>query len=236
MPAFVENTLQTLKAEIDAIFGTQATFRGEFEGVQSGVSRDILRQQAGNSLAQLSRGIERMMDDLYRGWLHIIMVYANDPEFVKDQIKPILGDRTEKYIEFLFNNDDGIEVNVLPGTILPDDPVTKAAQAMELAGMNRITNELLYEQIGISNSEEEADKLDLNQTVIAIKAQALQQKAAKDAQETATMQNEAVNINKEIDALDSGGAPNPTEAPVPVPTNITINPSGGAPEPTQTAP
>jgi hypothetical protein len=152
-----------------------------------------------------------MMDDLYRGWLHIIMVYANDPEFVNDQIRPILGDRTDKYIEFLFNNDDGIEVSVLPGTILPDDPVTKAAQAMELAGMNRITNELLYEQIGIPNADEEADKLDLNQTVIAIKAQALQQKAARDAQETATMQNEAANINKEIDALDSGSSPSPEE-------------------------
>ena len=55
-----------------------------------------------------------MMDDLYHGWLHILMVYADDPEFVKAQIKPILGDRTEKYITSLFNGDDGIEVSVLP--------------------------------------------------------------------------------------------------------------------------
>ena len=73
-----------------------------------------MRQQAADSLAQLSRGIERMMDDLYHGWLHILMVYADDPEFVKAQIKPILGDRTEKYITSLFNGDDGIEVSVLP--------------------------------------------------------------------------------------------------------------------------
>lgn len=225
MPAFVENTLQTLKNEIDAIFGTQATFRGEFEWIQSWVSRDILRQQAANSLAQLSRGIERMMDDLYRGWLHLIMIYCDDPEFVKVQIKPILWDRTDKYVEYLFNADDWIEVSVLPGTILPDDPVTKSDQAMALAWMNRITNELLYESIGISNPNEEAEKLDLNQTIIAIKAQELQQREQQAQQETQVMRNEADNINKAIDSLDwwettdTGGQP---QSWIPAPVNISI--------------
>lgn len=229
MPAFVENTLVTIKAEIDAIFGTQATFRGEFEWIQSWVSRDILRQQAANSLAQLSRWIERMMDDLYRGWLHLIMVYADDPEFVKMQIKPILWDRTEQFITDLFNNDDWIEVSVLPGTILPDDPVTKSEQAMELAKMNRITNELLYESIGISNADEEADKLDLNQTTIAIKAQELQQRAQQQQQETQTMRNEADGINKAIEWLDWGWEAQPTTDTgwkpqwwLPAPVNISI--------------
>jgi hypothetical protein len=213
MPAFAENTLQMLKNEIDAIFGTQATFRGEFEGTQSGVSRDILRQQSANSLAQLSRGIERMMDDLYRGWLHLIMVYADDPEFVKRQIKPILGDRTDQYIEYLFNSDDGIEVSVLPGTIIPDDPVTRAEQAMELAKMQRITNTLLYESLKIPNADEEADKLDLNQTMIAIKAQELQQRATQKAQETQMMSGEADKINQQIDAMGAEAGIHPSTTP-----------------------
>lgn len=103
---------QTLENQIDSIFGTQATFRGEFEGTQSGVSRDILRQQAGNSLAQLSRGVERMMNNLYKGWLHILLTFANDPEFVEAQIRPILGQSTDDFITLLLNNEDGIEVTV----------------------------------------------------------------------------------------------------------------------------
>lgn len=201
MPAFAENTLITLKNEIDAIFWTQATFRGEFEGSQSWVSRDILRQQAGNSLAQLSRGIERMMDDLYRGWLHLIMIYADDPDFVKAQIRPILSERTDKFIKYLFDRDDWIEVTVLPWTILPDDPVTRAEQAMELAKLNRITNTLLYETLKIANADEEADKLDLNQTVVAIKAQELQQRATQATQANAMGTSEADKINSAIDAL-----------------------------------
>ena len=201
MPTFAENVLANLKNEIDAIFWTQATFRGEFEWIQSWISRDILRQQSANSLAQISRWIERMMDDLYKLWLHFIMVYADDPDFVKVQLKPILWDRTDKYVEYLFNAEDGIEVSVLPGTILPDDPVTKSEQAMELAWMNRITTQLLYEQIWISNADEEADKFDLNQTTIELKSQALQQKTQQQQAETATMRWEFDNINKTIDSM-----------------------------------
>jgi hypothetical protein len=31
-----------------------------------------------------------MMTDLYRGWLHLILVFADDPLFVDAQIRPIL--------------------------------------------------------------------------------------------------------------------------------------------------
>lgn len=148
-----------------------------------------------------------MMDDLYRGWLHLIMVYADDPEFVKAQIKPILADRTKKFVDYLFNNDDGIEVSVLPGTIIPDDPVTIAAQAIELAGMNRITNTLLYESLKIPNAEEEADKLDLNETTIAIRSQEIQQRATQKEQENAAMTSEADSINQQIDALGADASP-----------------------------
>ena len=151
------------------------------------------------------------------------MIYADDPGFGKAQIRPILGGRTERCVEMLFNNDDGIEVSVLPGTILPDDPVTKAEQAMELARMNRITNELLYESIGIPNPDEESDKLDLNQTVIEIKAQELQQRAAMQAQETATMQNEKENISQQIDELDVGWEQSAQTTPQwTAPVNISI--------------
>lgn len=121
-----------------------------------------------------------MMADLYRGWLHIILHFSNDPEFVQAQIYPVLGSSTEKYIELLFNNEDGIEVKVLPGSILPDDPVTMSEQAMELAQMNRITNELLYERIGIPNPDAEAEKLALEATTNEIKSQKLQQMAAQE--------------------------------------------------------
>jgi hypothetical protein len=211
MSVQTENLIAKMEAAIDAIFGTQATFRGEFEGVQSGVSRDILRQQAANSLAQLSRGIERMMGRLYRGWLHLILHYANDPAFVEAQIRPVLGELTDEYVSILFNDEDGIEVKVLPGSILPDDPVTMAEQAMQLAQMNRITNELLYERLGIPNAKEEAEKLALESTVNAIKAQELQMRAQQQQAEAQATQGEVSKIDAEIESI--GNEPqNPEDA------------------------
>lgn len=52
--------------------------------------------------------------------------------------------------------------------------------------MNKVTTEFLYEKLGISNPKEEAEKFDLSQTEIAIKAQELQRKAQEQIQEQAT--------------------------------------------------
>lgn len=213
LPPYIMNMYTTLQNEIDAIFWTQATFRWEFDWVQSWVSRDILRTQAWNSLAQLSRWIERMMNDLYKGWLHLILVFADDQDFVEKQIRPILWTSTDEFLELLFNDEDWIEITVKAWTILPDDKVTEWEQAMELAKMNKISMELLYERIGISNPEKEAEKFALEQTVNAIKSQHLQladQQAQAQAQQEqqakqqsqAVWQNELASIQKEIDNLD----------------------------------
>jgi hypothetical protein len=68
---------------------------------------------------------------------------------------------------------------------------------MELAKMNKISMELLYERIGISNPEKEAEKFALEQTVNAIKSQHLQladQQAQAQAQQEqqAKQQSQAV--------------------------------------------
>ena len=53
-----------------------------------------------------------MMNNLYKGWLHLILTFSNDPEFVEAQIRPILGQSTDDFITLLLNNEDGIEVTV----------------------------------------------------------------------------------------------------------------------------
>ena len=66
---------------------------------------------------------------------------------------------------------DRAEITVKAGTILPDDKITEAEQAMELAKNWKITMELLYERIWIPNPQKEAEKFAMEQTINAIKAQ-----------------------------------------------------------------
>jgi hypothetical protein len=133
--------------------------------------------------------------------LHLILVFADDPLFVDAQIRPILWTSTEEFLKLLFNDEDWIEITVKAGTILPDDKVTEAEQAMELSKDWKITMELLYERIWIPNPQKEAEKFAMEQTINAIKAQKLQADAQAETNKVEGWKNEIANISKEIDNL-----------------------------------
>lgn len=217
LPGYAQNTLSMLYTEIDNIFGTQQTFRGEFEAAQSGSSREVLRAGSENSLAPLSRGVERSVSHLYKGLLHLLYVFCDDSDFVENQIKPILGDLTDDFLELLYNNiEDGMEVSVLAGSMLPDDKVTQREEAIQLAQYGKISTRLLYERLGIINPEEEATKFETEATLAQIQNAKLemqakqeeariQAEAQKQAQGGAMAQSELANINSEIDSLGQEG-------------------------------
>lgn len=208
-PQQVYNLYLDLLDKIDAVFGTLATFRGESEGVMSGASREVLRTQSGDTLAQVARSVERCSADLYRGWLHIILAFIDDEAFLNDQIVPVLGtEDAKKYRQLLMNDRrQGIEVKVLPGSILPDDKATWASQALELAQRGRISNETLYERLGYPNPEKEAEKTALEAAKFQIQADELKAAAAAKLKEMDAANSEADSLRGEIDQLGAGGAP-----------------------------
>lgn len=212
-PQQVPQLFNILLDKIDATFGALATFKGESEGVMSGNSRQILREQSADTLAQVSRSVERCSADLYRGFLHVILTFLDDDQFMKDQIIPVLGEReASKYREMMMNDArEGIEVKVLPGSILPDDKVTWAQQALDLAKMGRISNETLYERMGYPSPAKEAEKTALEAAKFQIQADELKAAAAAKMKEVDAANAEADSLRGEIDQMGAGPAP----APVP---------------------
>ena len=98
LPGYIYQTILDLRGEIDNAFWAQQTFRGEYESAQSWTSREILRAGSENSLAILSRALERLNRDTFKLWLHMIYIYSDDADFVNSQIKPILGEEgTERF-------------------------------------------------------------------------------------------------------------------------------------------
>ena len=66
----------------------------------------------------------------------------------------------QEYRLLLTNNaQDGIEVEVVSGSMLPDDKIFQSQQAQQLYLVGKIATETAFERMGIKNPAEEADKL-----------------------------------------------------------------------------
>ena len=182
--------------------------------VQTKENQDNWNSEQTIPYSRFKKEIDRRKD-LERKIADLETKFANSTATAQDvewQIRPILWGSTENFLELLFNDNDWIEIDVIPGTMLPDDKVTEAEQAMELAKLNRISNKLLYERLWIANPSKEAEDFALEQTINAIKAQKLQAQARQEQQATQqaqawqqqeqqTVQNEVQDISKQIDNL-----------------------------------
>lgn len=179
LPGYVTATIDSLRLQIDNAFWAQQTFRGEYEAAQSGSARQVLRAGSENSLAVLSRAIERLMKEKFELWMHIFMIYSDDPDFRKNQIEKVLGvEAAERYFELMYDNPgDGMEIYVQEGSMMPDDKMAQREEAIMLAQYGRISTELLYKRLEIPNPEKEARKTLDEQAETEARASAIQTKA-----------------------------------------------------------
>lgn len=206
LPVFVSEQYQRTLNAIDSIFGTPATFRWDSDTTaQSWVSKEVLRQQAAGALAPLSRAIERTMDRIYKWWLHLILCFIDDDEFFQNQIVSVLWEEVAmEYRTLLTNNfGDGIEVEVVAWSLLPDDKIYQAEQAKELYLNWKIATDTAFERMGIKNPQEEADKLALEATVNQLKAQELERRASQEQKSAEFANQELGNINQEIGNMEN---------------------------------
>ncbi len=162
--------MQDSKNEIDNLYGTHSTTRGERSEQETARGREILRVGDEDRQAIIGRAMERMLTELYRAWTQLIKVY-----YVEDQLMPILGkDKETEYLTISRNNiEDGIEIDVEAGSTLPDDKVAQRAEAIQLRQLQSITTEKLYEKLGWENPMEEAKKFHQEQAQAQIDQQDL---------------------------------------------------------------
>lgn len=184
LPAYITNDMADSKAEVDNLFGTHSTTRGERNEQETARGREILRAGDEDRQSTIGRSIERMLAELYRAWTHLIKVY-----YVEAQLMPIMGkDKATEYLKVSRENiEDWMEVEVQAWSTLPDDKTAIAKQAMDLRGLQSITTEKLYEKLGWENPVEEAKKFHQEAAQAQLEAQEV---TAQWAQKTALAQQE----------------------------------------------
>lgn len=156
LPAFVENDMMHSISEIDNIMGTHSTTRGEREGRETATGRQILRESDRGRIDIIGRRFEEALHQLFEGWTQIVRVYYTAPKTVT-----ILNvDGSKEFLEYDQNSiEDGIEIKIVPGTLIPEDKASRRATALQLASAGLIDPITLFREMGYKNPEEMAKNL-----------------------------------------------------------------------------
>jgi hypothetical protein len=109
----------------------------------------------------VSEYLEQFADDIYNWFVQLLYVYDAGFQFVQGAVPP------------------KICVSVKEGSLLPKDSTSIANQALELAGMNKISNLDLYKRLEFPNPEELAANvwLEVNAPQLLFKDNPLVQEA-----------------------------------------------------------
>src|SRR3990167_4770900 len=123
LPSFIKDDLNHSTIELDNIFGTQPTFRGERGAQETATGRAILREQSFQRLEDLVDLVDNIHLQLYNWIFQIMKVKYTESHYVK-----YLGAEKARRVIELTRDDlsEGIEIQIIPGQIMPDDKIFKA--------------------------------------------------------------------------------------------------------------
>jgi len=158
LPVMVKEDLILSIQAVDSIFGTQPTFRGEKQGAETATGRAILREQSFQRLTELIDLVDGLHLEIYNWWLQFIKIRYTESHYVK-----ILGRETAaRVIEIMQDSiEDGIEVRVIPGQILPKDRVLRAERALEGVKGEFMIPLQYFEEAEFDNPMETAKQLEM---------------------------------------------------------------------------
>jgi hypothetical protein len=158
LPAMVKDDLLLSIQEIDAIFGTTQTFRGEEGERETATGRALLREQSFQRLTELIDIVDDIHWEIYNWWLQLMKVRYTETHYTK-----ILGQKRALRIIQIMQDDisDGIDVQVIPNQVMPKDRVYRAERALEGVKNGFVTPLTYFEEAEFDNPMEEAKRLEM---------------------------------------------------------------------------
>lgn len=130
LPSYVIQDKYDARNEIDNIFGTHAPLRGEKTDSPT-LGQEVLSQRSDlGRTAYLTEAIEAGASKIYQYMTQLFKVFAEEEHIVK-----YLGE-TGKTTFITFSGDkieDGMEIRVHQGSLMPDDKLADRNEAVELA-------------------------------------------------------------------------------------------------------
>ena len=182
LPSDVFNQLYDTRDRLRDIFGTTGTTPSGIKGEETVrgkiITHGLDTDRIGGGVTEY---LEQLSDDVYNWIVQLLYVYDTGFQFVQ-------GARPPKIV-----------VSIKEGSLLPKDSIAIANQALELAGMNRMSNIDLYKRLDYPNPEEMAANvwLEVNAPHLLYRDNPLVQEVIQMQQQAAQARTEA-NANKDI--------------------------------------
>jgi hypothetical protein len=157
LPNDVFNHLIDTREELRNIFGTRgSTPQGTMEEDTLGGKQIIQQQDSSRIGGGISEYLEQFCDQVFNWWVQMMYVYYDE-----EHTGAILGqDKAAEYVT-LYNAEfkPKLLVSVKEGSLLPHDERSEANNAVMLAGRNLIDPITLYDKLGYSNPQQQAERL-----------------------------------------------------------------------------
>ena len=149
--ASTHNDLTQSLLEIDNIMATHGSSRGERQKTETATGRKILVAGDYGRAETIIVNIEELMEDWYNAFLHMTKVYSTEDSKFSNSEETIVLNKEEI--------PEGVLVMVKKGSTLPVDKASRAEMALNLAKIDKIDPETMFDEVGYGNAEERTDKL-----------------------------------------------------------------------------
>jgi len=157
MPPFVYQSLLDYRNELRNIFGTRGSTPQGTMGEQTVRGKLITKGQDQDRIGGgISTFLEQFSDQVFNWFVQLMYVYYDEPHSAS-----VLGqERAREYIT-LKNSDfvADLMVSVKDGSMLPQDPVSKRNEAIDLWGAKGIDPITFFERLDFPNPRESAKNL-----------------------------------------------------------------------------
>jgi hypothetical protein len=150
LPQFIYNSLQDGRQRIMSIIGVQGSTPTGISG-QETVRGKILAKTSDDSRigGGITEYLEQVADQIFNWMVQLMYVYYDEPH-----VASIIGDEGAREYVTLRSSDlvnQQLFVSVKEGSLIPDDPLTKANQAIDLYGAGAISLLDLHKRLGDGN-------------------------------------------------------------------------------------
>lgn len=154
---YVFEDMQHTINEIDNIFGTHSTTRGEkTPGEETFGGRQLLKESDQERIDELTQMLERVTEKLYNAFAQMIKIH-----FTKDEYIAQLGEDGTS-VQLKIQKDvvkEGVSIKVRQGSTLTKDKATLSAEAIQLWQFKAIDPVTLFERIGDPHPYKTAERL-----------------------------------------------------------------------------
>ena len=155
VPQYLFSDLINSRSEFDNVFGTHSTTRGEKSSSPT-LGQDMLQRQGDlGRIDLISRKIEGTIAELANWFVQIMKQHYSDDKKIM-----VFGDDGRDLVEFSRADiEDGVEIIVKSGFVLPMDEVSQRKEAINLFQLGALEPLSLYEKMKFPNPTKTFERL-----------------------------------------------------------------------------